>query len=99
MPEIMLIKVVFPAPDLPITANNSPGNTTKSLFALGGEYYPLNYLPCRVGFSIGGYDNWAISAGAGLRFKYLIIDFGAEGINNAIANKRLTLAFSTKFLL
>lgn len=79
--------------------NNSPGNTTKSLFALGGEYYPLNYLPCRVGFSIGGYDNWAISAGAGLRFKYLIIDFGAEGINNAIANKRLTLAFSTKFLL
>ena len=79
--------------------NNFPGNTTTSLFALGGEYYPLDYLPLRFGASVGGYDKWAISAGTGLRFRNIIIDFGAEGINNAIANKRLTLAFSTKFLL
>ncbi len=79
--------------------NNLPGNTTKSIFSLGTEYYPVRFLPLRTGVSIGGPESFAISLGSGLRLKNLIIDVAAYGINNMIADKRFTFALSAKLLL
>jgi hypothetical protein len=79
--------------------NNLPSNSTKSIFALGGEYYPLFYLPLRAGISIGGNEQWKAALGIGVRFRAFMLDFAADGINNIIANKRLSLALSTKLIL
>ncbi len=79
--------------------NNFPTNTTKSLYAVGSEYFPVVFLPLRCGFSVGGMEQWTFSIGAGLRLRNLAIDFAAGSINNIINNKRLSLALSTKIFL
>jgi hypothetical protein len=79
--------------------NNLPGNSTNSIFSLGGEYYVLKFLPVRAGVSAGGPDEWTVSLGAGLKLKNVVLDFAAYGINNMIADKRLSFAFSGKLAL
>jgi hypothetical protein len=79
--------------------NNLPGNTTSSIFSLGSEYFVLNFLPLRAGVSAGGPEDWAISLGAGLKLKNVVIDIAAYGINNAILNKRLSFALSGKLVI
>jgi hypothetical protein len=79
--------------------NNLPGNTTKNIFSLGSEFFPTRFLPLRAGTSIGGPESFTISIGAGLRYKYLAFDLAAYGLNNMIADKRFSFAFSAKLLL
>ena len=79
--------------------NDFPGNSIKSVFALGSEYYALKYLPVRAGLSVGGAETFTVSVGAGLRFKYISLDLAAYGINNIIANKRLSLSLSGKLII
>jgi hypothetical protein len=78
--------------------NNLPGNTNKNIFALGSEYYVLPYLPVRAGVSVGGPGNFYISIGAGVKFKNFTIDIGTHGVNQLIADKRFSVAFSGKVL-
>lgn len=78
--------------------NNLPGNTDKNIFALGSEFYILYFLPVRAGFSLGGPGNFFISLGAGVKFKNFTIDLGTHGINQLIADKRFSIAFSGKVL-
>ena len=78
--------------------NNLPGNTTSSIFSLGAEYYPISFLPLRSGVSLGGPEDWTASVGTGVRFKNVVIDLAAYGINNMIASKRLSFAFSGKLV-
>ena len=78
--------------------NNLPGNTTSSIFSLGAEYYPISFLPLRTGVSLGGPEDWTASVGTGVRFKNVVIDLAAYGINNMIASKRLSFAFSGKLV-
>ena len=79
--------------------NDLPGNSTNNYVAAGTEYYYLDFLPLRAGFSVGGYEGWKIALGAGIKYKEIVIDMGVDGINNIIANKRLSLAFSVKIIL
>lgn len=79
--------------------NDFPSNSTNNYVAIGSEYYALDILPLRAGVSIGGYERWKIAFGAGIRYRNLVLDLAVDGINNIIANKRLSLAFSTKFIL
>lgn len=78
--------------------NNLPGNTTKHIFSLGAEYYPVYFLPVRAGASVGGPEDWTVSIGSGIKFKNAVIDAAAYGINNMIANKRLAFAISGKLV-
>ena len=78
--------------------NNLPGNTTDHIFSLGAEYYPIIFLPLRAGVSVGGPEDWTASVGSGVRFKNVVIDLAAYGINNMIAGKRLSFAFSGKLV-
>jgi hypothetical protein len=79
--------------------NDFPGNSIKSVISLGSEYYTMKYLPLRAGVSYGGAEGLVISVGAGLKFRYMDIDFSAYGINNIIANKRLSLSLSGKLII
>jgi Family of unknown function (DUF5723) len=79
--------------------NNLPSNTTEHIFSIGAEYYPVKFLPIRTGFSAGGPEDWNFSLGSGARFKNVIIDLAAYGINNMITDKRLSFAFSAKLIL
>jgi hypothetical protein len=78
--------------------NNLPGNTTKHIFSLGAEYYPVSFLPVRAGASVGGPEDWTISLGSGIKYKNIVIDAAAYGINNMIASKRLSFAISGKLV-
>lgn len=79
--------------------NNLPGNTTKNIFSLGSEYFPTSFLPLRAGASIGGPESFVISIGTGLKLKHLVLDLAAYGLNNMVADKRFSFAFSAKLLL
>jgi len=79
--------------------NDFPGNSIKSVFSLGSEYYTLKYLPVRAGVSYGGAEGLAFSIGAGLKLRYIDIHFSAYGINNIIGNKRLSLSLSCKLII
>ena len=79
-------------------ANNLPGNTDKNIFAVGSEYFIYHFLPVRAGVSVGGPGDFYISLGAGLKFKNFTMDIGTHGINQLIANKRFSVAFSSKLL-
>lgn len=79
--------------------NNFPSNTTQHIFSLGTEYYPVKFLPIRAGVSVGGPEDWTLSLGSGARFKNVVIDLAAYGINNMISDKRLSFAFSAKLIL
>ena len=79
--------------------NNLPGNTTKNIFSLGSEYLPISFLPLRAGASIGGPESYTISIGTGLKLKHFALDLAAYGLNNMIADKRFSFAFSAKLLL
>jgi hypothetical protein len=78
--------------------NNLPGNTTSSIFSLGSEYYLMSYLPLRAGVSLGGPEEWTASVGSGIKYKHLVIDLAAYGINNMIAGKRLAFSISGKLV-
>jgi hypothetical protein len=78
--------------------NDFPGNSIKNIFSIGAEYYPIKVLPLRTGFSAGGPDDWSVSFGMGLKLKNVVLDAAAYGINNMIANKRLSFSLSGKVL-
>lgn len=78
--------------------NNLPGNSDKHMVAVGTEYYPFNFLPIRAGASIGGPGKFHLSLGTGIRLKNFSIDIGAYGLNQIFANKRYSLALSSKIM-
>lgn len=73
--------------------NDLPGNTSSSIYSLCAEYFPLDFIPVRVGISLGGPGGLYLSAGTGLKLRNLNIDIGAHGINQSIADKRFSVAF------
>ena len=79
--------------------NNLPGNSNQNVLSVGSEYYPLDFLPLRAGLSIGGPGGYYIGIGTGIRLKNLVIDISTSGINQIIANKRLSISFSGKYIL
>lgn len=79
--------------------NSFPTTISKNLFAAGTEVYITDFIPLRGGFSIGGMESWTISIGTGVRLRNVVLDFGAGSVNNALTNKRLSLAFSSKIFL
>ncbi len=78
--------------------NNLPGNTTEHILSLGAEYYPVYFLPIRAGASVGGPEDWTVSVGSGVRFKNVVIDAAAYGLNNIFSDKRLSFGISGKLL-
>jgi len=78
--------------------NNLPSNTSEHIFSLGAEYYPVYFLPLRAGASIGGPEDWTVSCGSGVRFKNVVIDAAAYGLNNIFSDKRLSFGISGKLL-
>jgi len=79
-------------------ANNLPSNSVDNIFSLGSEYFAMSYLPVRAGVSVGGPGAFYVSLGAGLQFKNFIIDVGTHGINQLFANKRFSVAISTRVI-
>ncbi|RPI18365.1 MAG: hypothetical protein EHM58_05905 [Ignavibacteriae bacterium] len=79
--------------------NNLPGNTTRHIVSLGAEYNITDYLPVRGGVSIGGPEEFKLALGAGVKIGGFTIDLAADGINNLIADRRLSFAMSTKVSL
>lgn len=78
--------------------NNLPSNTTKSIYSLGIEYSPLNFLPIRTGASTGGPEDFKVALGFGLRFRRFVLDFATDNINGMIMDKRFSLALSSKVI-
>lgn len=79
--------------------NNMPGNTEDNIFSLGAEYFPVEYLPLRMGASYGGPGDYYLSLGAGVKFRNFSLDIGTHGINQLITDKRFSAAISTKVTL
>jgi len=78
--------------------NNLPSNSTRQIFSLGGEYYPVKYVPLRGGVSIGGPEGFSAALGTGLRLNNFELDFAANGINHILKNSRLAASISGKVL-
>lgn len=78
--------------------NNLPSNTTEHIFSLGAEYYPVYFLPIRAGASAGGPEDWTVSLGSGVKFKNVVIDAAAYGLNNIFSDKRLSFGISGKLV-
>jgi hypothetical protein len=73
--------------------NDLPGNSSSNIFSVGAEYFPVDFIPVRAGFSVGGPGGYYISAGTGLKFKDIALDIGAHGINQILGDKRFSVAF------
>jgi hypothetical protein len=78
--------------------NNLPGNTDENIFALGGEYFVLPYLPLRSGVSIGGPGDFYISLGAGVKTRNFSVDIGTHGVNQLFMDRRFSVALSSKIM-
>lgn len=79
--------------------NNLPGNSDENIFSTGTEFYPDKAVAFRTGFTVGGPGNFYIAFGTGLRLKHFTIDVAANGINQMFANKRFSVALSSKIIL
>ncbi|MEO8515074.1 MAG: DUF5723 family protein, partial [Ignavibacteria bacterium] len=79
--------------------NTLPGNTKDIIYCFGAEYFPLPYLPVRSGVSVGGPGQYYISLGAGVKFKNFTFDVGTYGLNQLIADRRFSVAISSKIIL
>lgn len=54
---------------------NGPAVSKTPYLALGGEYYPIRWLPLRAGLGLGGYLRFFGSLGFGLNFSGFSLDF------------------------
>jgi hypothetical protein len=79
--------------------NNLPGNSDRNIVSGGAEYYLLNFLPVRAGFSTGGPGGFYFALGAGLKLRHIELDLASGGINQFLLNKRLSISFSSKITL
>jgi hypothetical protein len=79
-------------------SNDLPGNTHLGIFSAGAEYFPIDYLPLRAGISLGGPGDFYLSAGTGVKFRNFACDIGVHGINQVIANKRFSAAFTVSMI-
>jgi hypothetical protein len=78
--------------------NNLPGNSSANIFSLGAEYFPVDFIPVRAGFSAGGPGGYYVSAGTGLKFKDMTLDVGIHGINQILADRRFSVAFRVNIM-
>ncbi|NOX18898.1 MAG: hypothetical protein GXO87_11525 [Chlorobi bacterium] len=60
--------------------NDQPSNTTAPRFSLGAEFYALEFLPIRTGFSAGGVAKFEWSLGFGLDFGLIEMNFATSDI-------------------
>lgn len=79
-------------------ANNLPGNSNRAVTSLGGEFFPAPFLAIRSGVSLGGPEGNTVAFGLGLRTKFFTADIGTNSVSGLFLDKRLSIAFSSKFI-
>jgi len=80
--------------------NDLPSNTTLDKISMGIEYFISNNIPLRTGFSIGGYEGFNFSLGAGYTYKNFTVDVASSNMNviwkQFTEINRLSLTISSK---
>jgi hypothetical protein len=82
--------------------NDLPSNSTRDKVSLGAEYYVTDKIPLRTGISIGGYESFNFSVGAGYTYKNFTVDIASSNMNvlwNQFTEiNRLSLTISSKLI-
>jgi len=80
--------------------NNLPSNSDKDKVSLGTEYYMLENIPIRAGFSVGGAESINIALGAGFSYGNFTLDLATYNLNKVwrqfLQNNRVSVSISGK---